>query len=66
MLKELDRSHLAGTFAGDHLKKFHPRQQLCLGRTPDLNQEIVLNLKDFLHAVNDGDLSDVPNNFADN
>ena len=64
MLEELDGLHLAGTFAGHRLKKFHPRQQLCLDRTPDLNQEIVPNLEDFLTA-DDSDLSDVPDNFAD-
>ena len=64
MLEELDGSRLAGTFAGDRLKKFHPRQRLRLDRTPDLDQEIVPNLEDFL-AADDGDLSDVLDNFAD-
>ena len=64
MLEELDGSHLAGTFAGDRLKKFHPRQQLRLDGTPDLDQEVVPTLEDFL-ATDDGDLSNVPDNFAD-
>ncbi len=46
MLEELDGTHLAGTFAGDRLKIFHPRQELLLGNfaaeidhegIPDLN-----------------------------
>lgn len=65
MLEELDGSRLAGTFAGDRLKKLHPRHRLRLDRTPDLDQEVVPNLEDFL-AADDGDLSDVRDNFADN
>ena len=64
MLEELDGSHLAGTFAGDRLKKFHPRQRLRLDGTPNLDQEMVPTLEDFL-ATDDSDLSDVPDNFAD-
>lgn len=64
MLEELDGSRLAGIFAGDRLKKFHPRQRLRLNRTPTLDHEVVPNLEDFL-AADDGDLSDVPDNFAD-
>ena len=65
MLEELDRSHLAGTFAGDRLKKFHPRQRLRLDGTPNLDQEMVPTLEDFL-AINDSDFSDVPDIFANN
>lgn len=64
MLEELDGSRLADTFAGDRLKKFHPRQRLHLYHTLDLNQEIVPTLKDFL-AANDNNLFDIPNNFSD-
>ena len=53
LLEELDRSHLAGTFAGDRLKKFHPRQQLRLNHTPELDQEVVPTLEDFLATDDD-------------
>lgn len=62
MLKELDGFCLAGTFPGKGLKKFHPRQQLHLDHTPDLDQEVVPTLKDFL-AANDDNLSDVAGDF---
>lgn len=65
MLEEQDGLRLAGTSAGDRLKKFHPRQRLCLDLAPDLNQEVVPNLKDFL-TIDNGDFSKVPDNFADN
>lgn len=48
MLGELDGSRLVSAFAGDHLKKFHPRQPLCLDCTPDIDQEVVLTIEDFL------------------
>lgn len=64
MLEELDGSHLAGFFAGDRLKKFHPRQQLRLDRTSDLGQEVIPTLEDFLADYSDDNLSDVPANFA--
>lgn len=41
MLEELGGSRLAGTFAGDRLKKFHPRQRLRLDYAPNLDQEVV-------------------------
>lgn len=64
MLEKLDGSHLAGTLVGDRLKKFHSRQQLRLDGTPDLVQEVMPTLEDFL-ATDDGNLSNVPDNFAD-
>lgn len=64
MLEELNGSHLAGTFAGDRLKKFHPRQQLHLDYIPDLDQEVLPTLEDFL-AADDDNLSDVPDDFSD-
>ena len=63
LLEELDGSRLAGTFAGDRLKKFHPRQQLRLDRAPDLDQEVVPTLENFL--ADDSDLSDVPDDVFD-
>lgn len=66
MLKELDGSRLAGTFAGDRLKKFYPRQSLRLDHVPDLTREDVPTLEDFLTDDRDDDeLSDVPDNFSD-
>ncbi len=64
MLEELDGSHLAGTFAGNRLKKFHPRQRLHLDHIPNLDQEVVPTLEDFL-ATDDDNLSDVPDYFSD-
>ena len=64
MLEELDRSHLAGTFARNRLKKFHPCQQLHLYHTPNLDQEVVPTLEDFLAADN-GNLSKISDNFSD-
>ena len=64
MLEELDGSRLAGTFAGDRLKKFHPRQELRLDQTPDLTHEVVPTLEDFL-ADDSDELSDVPDDFYD-
>ena len=39
MLEELDRSRLAGIFAGNRLKKFHPCQQLKLDHASNLDYE---------------------------
>lgn len=57
MLEELDGLRLAGTFAGDRLKKFHPRQRLQLDHTPNLDNEEIPTLNDFL-AGDSSDLSD--------
>lgn len=65
MLKELDGLRLASTFADDCLKKFYLQQRLRLNHTPNLDHEMVPNLENFL-AVDDNDLSNMPNNFADN
>ena len=60
MLEELDGSRLAGTFAGDRLKKFHPRQRLQLDNAPDLGEEEIPTLDNFLAGDDDSDLSDAP------
>ena len=65
MLEELDGSQLAGTFAGDRLKKFHPRQRLHPDHTPDLSFEELPSLDDFLLSDGDSDLSDVPDDLSD-
>lgn len=65
MLEKLDGLRLADTFAGNLLKNFHLRQWLRLNRTSDLNHEVVSNLEDFL-AVDNGDFSNMSNNFANN
>ena len=44
ILEELDRSQLAGTFADDKLKKFHPRQQLQLDHAPNLDHKEIPTL----------------------
>ena len=64
MLEELDGSQLAGTFAGDRLKKFHPRQQLLLDHAPDLDNEEIPTLDEFLAGDGDSNLSDAPDNFS--
>ncbi len=64
LLEELDGTQLAGTFAGDRLKKFHPRQKLCLGHQPDLDHEIVPNLEDLLASESDDALSEL-DDFSD-
>ena len=64
ILEELDGSQLAGTFAGDRLKKFHPRQQLQLDHAPNLDHEEIPTLDDFLIGDSDSDLSDVPDNLS--
>ena len=58
MHEELDGSCLSGTFAGDRLKKFHPRQRR-LDHTPDLDLEEMPNLDDFLAGHSDSNPSDV-------
>ena len=65
MLEELNGSRLAGTFAGDRLKKFHPRQRLHLDHDPDLDLEERPTLDDFLASDSDSDLSEAPNSFPD-
>ncbi len=60
----LDGTPLAGTFAGDQLKKFHSRQELLLDHQRDLDQEIVPNLDDLLASESDNALSQL-NNFSD-
>lgn len=61
MLEELDGSRLAGTFAGDRLKKFHPRQRLQLDHVSNLDNKEIPTLNDFV-AGNSSDLSDTPDN----
>ncbi len=63
MLEDLDGSRLAGTFAGDRLKKFHPRQRLQLDYAPNLNNEEIPTLDDFL-ADSDSELSDAPDDLS--
>lgn len=65
MLKELDGLRLAGIFAGDRLKRFHPRQRLYLDHVPVLDLEELPNLDNFLLSNGDSDLSDVPNDISD-
>ena len=65
MLEELDGSRLAGTFAGDRLKKFHPRQRLHLDHAPNLDHEELPNLDEFLLSDGNSDLSDVPDDISD-
>ena len=64
-LEELDGSRLVGTFAGDGLKKFHPRQRLQLDHVPDQDDEEIPTLKEFLAGDSDSDLSDAPPDFSD-
>lgn len=65
MLKKLDGSQLANTFAGDRLKKFHPRQRFHLDHAPNLDYKELLNLDKFLLSNNDNDFSDVLNDLSD-
>ena len=65
MLEELDKSRLASTFAGDRLKKFHPRQQLQLDHVPDLDLEERPTVDEFLAGDIDSDLSEAPDDFLD-
>ncbi len=64
IVEELDGSRLAGTFAVDRLKKFHPRQRLQLDHAPNLDHEEILTLNDFLAGDSDSDLSDAPDNLS--
>lgn len=64
MVKKLNRSRLAGTFARDKFQKFHPRQKPHLDQTPDLTYKVVPTLKDFL-ADNGDKLFDIPDDFYD-
>ena len=64
MLEELDGSRLAGTFAADRLKKFHPRQRPQLDHAPDLDDEEIPTLDRFLTDDSASDLSDAPDNFS--
>ena len=63
MLEELDGSRLAGTFAGDRLKKFHPRQRLQLDHAPNLDHEEIPTLSNFLAGDSDSELSEAPDDF---
>ena len=65
MLEELDGSRLASTFAGDRLKEFHPRQRLQLDHAPNLDQEEIPTLDDFLASDSDSDLFEAPDNLFD-
>ncbi len=65
VLEKLVRSRLAGTFAGDRLKKFHPRQRLQLDNSPDQGDEEILTLEKFFAGDNDSDLSDAPLDLSD-
>lgn len=62
MLEELNGLRLAGIFARDRLKKFYPRQELCLNQILNLTHEVVTTIKNFL--LDDGDkLFNVPDDF---
>ena len=63
ILEELDGSQLAGIFAGDRLKKFHPCQRLQLDHAPNLNNEEIPTLNDFL-ANSDSEFSDTPDDLS--
>lgn len=63
ILEELDRSHLANTFAGDRLKKFHLCQQLQLDYIPNLGHEEVSTLNQFFVGNSNSKLSNTPNNY---
>ncbi len=63
MLEELDGSRLADTFAGDRVKKFYLCQRLKLDHTPNLDNEEIPTLDDFL-ADSDSELSDAPNDLS--
>ena len=64
MLEELDGSRLSGTFAGDRLKRFHPRQRLHLDHAPDLDLEELPKLDDFFLSDSNSDLFDVPDDIS--
>ncbi len=65
MLKELDRSRLTGTFAGDRPKKFYLWQRLQLDHVPDQGDEQILTLEEFFRGNNDNNLSDASPDFSD-
>ncbi len=65
MLEELDGSQLAGTFAGDTLKKFHPWQRRQLDHVLDQGDEEILTLEEFLAGDSDSNLSDAPPDLSD-
>lgn len=54
----------AWTCTDDRLKKFHPCQQLRLDRAPDLDQEVIPTLEDFLADGSDNNLSGASYYFA--
>ena len=60
MLEELDGLRLAGTFAGDRLKKFHPRQRLQQDHVPDLEYKEISTLDNFLAGDDNSDVSNAP------
>lgn len=64
IFEELDGLHLAGTFATNRIKNFHPHQQLHFNYIPKLKQEVVLTFQDFL-AANDNNVFEIPENFFD-
>ncbi len=65
MLDELNRSRLAGTFADNRLKKFHPRQRLQLDHAPDLDHKEIPNFDNFLIGDSNSDLSNTPPKLSD-
>ena len=64
MLEEIDGSRLAGTFAGNRLKKFHPRQRLQLNHVPVQGDEEILILQEFITSDSDSNLSDAPSELS--
>lgn len=64
IFEELDGSQLAGTFAGDKLKKFYPHQQLQLDYASNLNYEEILTLDNFFLDDNNSDYFDVSDNWS--
>ncbi len=63
MLEELNGSRLASTFVGERLKKFHPRQRLQLDHAPNVNNEEIPTLDNFL-SDGDSELSDAPDDLS--
>ena len=59
LLEELDGTPLAGTFAGDQMKKFYTRQELRLGHQPDLDHNIVPIPEDLLALESNDALSEL-------
>ncbi len=64
ILEELDGLRLAGTFAGDRLKKFHPCQRHQLDHAPNLDHKEIPTLNDFLSDDSDSDLSDASDDLS--